>query len=258
MRFAVLTLVVFSLIGARASAQTFDTCRSVGQAMIDLQKGVGDASVAALKEGSLSQTLAGTNPRKNHAYHDIETEAANVDNGIAEGYRGIGALLAARFSDQHVADATGNVVTEARAELKLLGAYGGAALMYERMENHSNKRMSGWLIAGTAIVSPVAAAGLMAGANGSRTTTSETTSTVSGNQVYAHTTTTGPGPDEIARAFANAEANAQTTNNLEVVLITFEPQIEDSVYTINPLVQRWVNVCRAAKQLAPDRLVRWN
>jgi len=229
------------------------TCASVGQAMIALQDGVNAASIAAIKAGSLAQGLANTNPSKNHAYRLIEEDALAVDAGRAKAYAGLGQLLGARFADPGVTNATQAVTDEAKAELQLVGGYSSVTLAYERMENRGNKRMSPLLLAGAAVVSLPLAAGMAAGASGqhAQTSTSSTTSTTVGNQTYSNTTTTtmAPSTTSIAQALAQAQANAQTKASLSLIVITYRPQIETAIYTFNPLIQKWVDACREAKQL---------
>jgi len=262
-------LLAFPPIAANANnvgsllSDSSATCPSVGQSMITLQEGINAASLAAIKSGSLAAGLAGTNPRKNPSYRKIEENAVAVDEGRAKGFEGLGPLLSAHFDDASVAVATKAVTDEAKADLELVGIYSSLVVQYERMQNHSNKRINPWVFVGAAALSPALAAGMAGGASGKSASSSTTTTTtngsasgtVVGDQVYAtahstsvsETTTYEPSAASVAREIAKAEADAQTNAQLERIILVYRPRIETAIYTFNPLIHAWVESCKAAK-----------
>ncbi len=247
---AIIVTLAISSASVRAA-----NCQEIGASIVPLQKGLNDATIAAMQAGSAAESLAGTNPSHNSNYKVVEDNAVEEDADVGKAYSGLGPLLSLSSSNPAVQNALAAVTADALGQLQFVRTYMTMTLAYERAENSHNKRINPWLLVGTTIVCVPCGAGLA----GVDTVTSTTRGTINGTQygnqfsgqINTETTTSEPSPASIARALANAESTAQTREQLRMIVLQFEPQLDTMIYTFNPLVSHWIDACRADGELAP-------
>lgn len=234
-KLALSTIAVF-VCCASAFADEPTTCAAVGRSMLTFSTGVNGAVLAAAKATLAASNLPGTTPKRNPAFRVVEDESAKVEANAATVLSGLGPLVSADFGDPAVQKAADAVTLEGRTELQ-------EALYSSRL----SFRLEQTIATRNASAARLALANALR-AFGSSSSVSSTYGAVGGQPFSATTVTrTLPNSSQPIRLPPDASIG-QTADALagEQTRLLLMP------YTFNPLVQRWIAACRAAKQLPPS------